>query len=113
MTKIEKLLISYPTIADFQFSKFKVKVMREAKKPDYYGTSVKRFKQLTNHTNESKETWDTEGYIYLNLRDIESEDKLLRIIAEETSHLTINTSDFREELYQYLKGELCGKQISN
>ena len=80
--------------------------MRKTKKEDYFGTSVKRYYQMTNHTLGTKETWGVEGVIYLNLKDIESEEMLFRVAAEEAAHLLDDGEEVKEEMYQYLKKEM-------
>lgn len=102
---IKELLLKHTRIRQLGFDRLEIEVMREPKKVDYYGTSVKRYKQISGDNTHEK--WGLEGSIHINLRDIGDDDeKLLRVVSEEVAHLADDTPEFREEIYQYLRKEL-------
>jgi len=114
LKRIEEALLKHPAIAEFGFTRFHVRQMREKKKNNYYGTSVKRYSQMSGHG--TTEEWGIIGTIYLNLRDIDGQDMLYRVAAEEATHLMDDKENLKEELYQYLKvmlgeGLVCNKGV--
>ena len=101
-TFLQEILTTHPTIKNIGVE-IAMHLMKAHKKNNYYGTSVKRYTRVSDSTNHTIETYGATGDIYINLRDIESTDKLLRVVADEASHITIDTDEFKRELYQYLK----------
>lgn len=84
------------------FCTLKVKRMEnEPSKNEMYGAAVKRF---VRKSGDTKKDFDVEGTIYLNARDIEDNDKMLQVIAEEASHLVDpERMRHKDHIYQYLK----------
>jgi hypothetical protein len=67
--------------------------MRERKKDNYWGTSVRHY--ITDGVNKFKE----EGVIYINLRDSPSDNKIIEVIKHELSHIIDNQEDLKNMLH--------------
>ena len=72
--------------------KIVITIMKDAKKDEYWGTSVRRF--LTD--GESK--FNQEGTVYINLRDVEDREKVIKIIRHELTHLIDDKIDLEKAL---------------
>ena len=101
LTAIRQALLDNELVRAEKVDKLDVVTMRADKKDDYFGTSVKRYYELTTDKKRDVKRWGTEGVIYLNLRDIDDDAMLLRVVAEEASHL-ISDESKKEVLFQYL-----------
>ena len=79
------------------FDRITVEEIKEDKKPDYWGTSIKRY------TTDGADNFNVRGYIYINTRDIGTYSKLLEAIVHEGAHLLEDKSDIREVLSDHIK----------
>jgi hypothetical protein len=97
LLKIQRLLQKHP---DFLFIKLHVKRMRDKKKDEYYGTSIKTFLEDNNGR------YNQEGYIYLNIRDTSDFTQLLIVAAHEAWHIIDDKPGFEPILLEYFKSNL-------
>ena len=78
LSQLEEILRSYPGFSEMEV---RIKSMNPQKKDSFWATSIKRY--LTN----GHSSLNQEGTIYLNLKDIEDDEKLIEAVAHEASHL--------------------------
>jgi hypothetical protein len=61
--------------------KIKIEVMKEGKKDTYWGTSVRRF------VASGKDKFCEYGFIYINIKDSATKEKLADVVMHELEHL--------------------------
>jgi hypothetical protein len=109
LARIEECLLKHPLFRSAEFDEMKVEYMNEEHKDDYWGLSLRRYLQATDRDGKAIEKWGLRGYIYINVRDAESDDKLLQIAAHEAAHLLDGSEALMLELHDYLKKNLGGE----
>jgi len=97
INKLEKILKTHPSFASFR--NITIAIMKESKKAEYYGTSVKQFLAIGN------EKYSIDGLIFVNKRDTQDDAKLVHIVAHEASHLTDDKVSI-EEFVTFLDSKL-------
>ena len=81
-----------------------VDVMRDKKKKGYYATSVKRFHSISGK-GTPEERFRATGSIYINYKDIDDLDMLLKAVAHESGHLLDDKEGAWQDILEYLKKE--------
>ena len=80
-----------------EFSVLNVRPMKSFKEGEYWGTSVKRY------ITDGEQQFNLEGNIYVNIRDVDSLDMLLKVMGHEAAHLLEDEEGVGEEIIEYLQ----------
>lgn len=99
----EEALSAHPKFSGF--SVLSVSPMKNYKQDDYWGTSVKRY--ITDGENQ----FNLEGNIYVNVRDVDTLDMLLKVMGHEGAHLLEDEEGVGDEIIEYLEEVI--KRLAN
>ena len=102
LESITEALSQYPL---FSHITLHIESLSKSDKKEFWGTSVKRF------ITDGFDRFSEEGFIYVNLKDIDSDEKLLEVITHEASHLLDDSPELKGEILEYLKDALKVKGI--
>ena len=84
---ITELTAKLKAMPEFKsFETLEILILKDHKKVDYWGTSIKRYYQETKLRGNGYKSVIS-GSIYVNVRDSRNAEMVIKIVAHEASHL--------------------------